>query len=285
MDGVLQQQPGGKDLLRNAHSPDEQVSAILTATGVSGTDPLEPINGLNNYAYPACIENSSCLPAYYKEQVGLKRSDRFIPTIGYERETDIGVLVAGITSNSPANSINKDTTIKENEIFIGYALPFLPSLVLEAYVDWDTTDDYFMLTYANEIELADWMSLEYDVHVGYAVQSHLQGVQDVTANLRYNVYGFFVGVTCAYRPDLRFHEGDKTVGSDHLPYWLLGQSSRGDGLVTDPARSYGLVEQYINSVIDDFLRGTSGLSTYQFAPRQKLPRVIWAANIGYAFSL
>ena len=118
----------------------------------------------------------------------------------------------------------------------------------------------------------------------HGVYDRLQALQDVTAMLGLDYYGFYLELHSAYRPNLRLYDFDSAGdGSNQLPVWLLGESSDADGLVADPSRQYGYVNHYINRQIEAFMQ--QGIADYTYTPRQKLPRVLYWASFGYSFTL
>ena len=221
-------------------------------------------------------------PGFYSEEVGLARSDRVVQTIGYEKDTRVGTIGFGLSVDAGANVIGKRPTT--TEIFLSYALPFLPQLTFETIADINEPISYHKLAWGDALEFADGQSLDYSLGVGYGMYSKLQGVQDYTLHLQYNIYGFFVGCTISHRPTLAIFDEDDSAALN-TPEWITGGSSRGDGRVADPSRQNGYWNRAVNAALQDYFQSRSLSNSYTYTPRQKLPRVIWAASLGYAVQI
>ncbi|MCB1171909.1 MAG: hypothetical protein KDK39_00015 [Leptospiraceae bacterium] len=262
VDGVLQSSPGGTDLLAEVYAPTEQLDALLAAAGLGSHTSLTPQAAIqaalepNGKAqFPDCQE-SGCLPGLYKEEIGLARNDRIVFTWSYFRDTNLGVIGGGITSDGYLNSRGKGSPT--TELFFSYSLPFLPIVTYEVYFHISDPDHYHNLSIGDSFDLNETFSLDMSIGVGYSVLDRLQGVQDVTAEARLNFGGFFVGTTTAWRPDLRFFDADTEAGSDSVPVWLIGGSSRADGLVADPSRQYGTYNHWFNAQVQSLLNNSAG---------------------------
>lgn len=243
--------------------------------GLPDLNPLSPAEQRESLA-------NSDGPGFYSEQVGLGRSDQIIQTLAYERETRVGAMGFGLSVEASPNVIGKAPTT--TEIFVTYALPFLAQFTLEIWGDINEPAHYYNAGWSDTLEFTDPQSLDYTLSIGYGSYDRVQGIQDVTIELQYNLYGFFVGTRISQRPNLEIFDEDETAAF-HSPEWLRGGSTHGDGLVVDPSRQYGYVNEIVNHTLQNFLQPTSGLSSYEYAPRQKLPRVIWTAFLGYSFQI
>ena len=263
-----------------ASRPDQDLDRFIQ-TGPDGADKtLEARAILSGAGSPFLCVDTCEQTRYYSEEVGLRREDRFIPTIAYERETRMGILGFGITTDGKLNP-REDEHVATTEFIIKYASPFLPELALEISSDMQNSERYFALMWEQEIMLTDSQSLVLLMSAGYGVRNKLRGVQDITLNPRYYIGNFFVGAIVSYRPKLAFFDEDEDADSTS-PYWLAGGSSRSDGLVVDPSRQNGYINQALNLYIENYFQTTLGAGAgYSYSPRQKMPRTIWALQMGY----
>jgi hypothetical protein len=216
-------------------------------------------------------------PGYYKEKNGTKRADETDYTIGYSTSSNYGDFDIGIVSYVLANSVGKANGVA-NEIFVGYALPFFTDLKFSVHSDMATANQYYMLAYEKSAEVAKNVEVFGGISSGYAVRDSLQGVQDVTYKLGFTAYGVKVSVNDSYRPDLKLHDPD--TNDRHLPYYLAGLSTSGDGMVADPSKSSGLVNDLVNSEMSAALSG--GYPGYKYTPMQKIPRHLAWVSVGYS---
>lgn len=264
IDRVLQTQSYGTDLVPLIQTGDQ--------------DALE--KELQN---PECLEQNGCMPGYQKEPTGLSRNDRIIFTWLYETESKPGLVGGGITSDGFVNA--KDKEGPTTELFFAYSPFFLPWVRYELYIDIGSPGNYHSLGISEEWNLTDKLVFDAGIRFGYGVLRNLQGMQDVTADIQFFYEGFFIGATAAYRPNLAFFDTDEAVPVNRTAGWLTGRSSNTDGLVADPSRLYGPVNVILNQQIQNFLDTTNGPQPYQYTPRQKLPRILYAFRIGYEFRL
>lgn len=235
------------------------------------------------------ISDYQKLPNFYKEKVGLRRSDELDMTIGYESDTNIGIIGFGILHYSYGNRLSVATPYG-TEVFMTYALPMLKALRFSLYEDLQVHTIYYNISYSGEYNLTKDISSSYNIGAGYYVFDNLQGVSDITLNytITHNS-GFSVGFNIAYRPDLKiqdyyFGSGDLITGellNTRLPVDLNGQSSIYDGQVADPSRTLGPVNEYLNSQISSIISNNLGIP-YTYIPRQSLPRYLWWISIGYS---
>ncbi len=263
----------------------------LLQTGPSG-DSIEPTEVWTNAAFPSLttpLDDLGAFPGYYREENGLDRLDEVDMTIGYEADTTVGYMGFGIVNYMQPNTRAK-SGFALTEIFVSYALPFLPDLSLTMYSETDSSEQYYNLSYGSSFDIADGISLDYGVGVGYGVWENLKGVQDVTGSIGISAYGFYLAYNFAVRPNIAFHEqllGEDSYG-EAVPAWIDGESTYGDGLVADPSLNNGVLNAAVNGAIGNFLNattmGTSG-RTYSYTPRQKMPRTLWWLSVGYSFSI
>ncbi|MBX7058461.1 MAG: hypothetical protein K1X75_10390 [Leptospirales bacterium] len=227
------------------------------------------------------------VPGFYKEANGLERADEIDLTLGYNTSTKEGNFGFGLVHYTGPNPDTKTAFPQTTEVFFTYALPFLTELTFSYYTDTEAFNDanYYNLAYGSSVSMTDDLSLSYKVAAGYGAQNRLQGWQDVTGTIGVSFSGFTVGFNYVYRPDIRFFDTDNATGNnDGSAAWLNGTSTRGDGLVADPARNNGPINSYINSAIQAQLTQLTG-GGYTYTPRQKLPTGLWFVNVGYSFSI
>lgn len=249
-----------------AVTPSTLLATYLTLMTTAGLDSLEK------------TATGAKAPGFYKEENGLKRSDEIDLTIGYERETSSGTIGFGFVTYIRPNPVNS-TPEPSSEVFITYGLPdSLSFLRVGVYGDIELHTVYIPLTVAFEPE-----PFYFSLTAGYGVQPGLNNWQDVTAGVGVEIAGFNIGVYAVYRPHLAFFDPDTEVGRD-VPAWLAGGSTRFDGLAPDPSKTNGMVNSDLNELLTGALRPFAG-SLYSYTPRQRIPRVLYYANIGYTFSI
>ncbi len=277
-DQVVQTAPGGTDILASAAGPG-QPEAIATAAG--GTPSAIATTALTSN------KETGGLPGYYAETNGLKRLDELDFTIAYSADTKVGTMGFGFVAYTFPYIANGTTKAGgAEEIFVSYALPFLPELTAAMWTDIDSSVNYYNLSYGSGIEVADGISIDYGAGVGYGsgyLAKRVQGIQDVTGSIGVSLYGFSVAYNISYRPNLEFFDTDG--GNLDSANWINGGSSAGDGLVADPGRTTGLVNSFINNTINTNLAANPNTAGYTYTPRQKLPSTVWWVSLGYSFSI
>lgn len=283
VDGVIQSAPGGSNLLLEKYSPGDQQAAVLGATTTA-----VPARTALDLALNTNTDTTIGLPQYYKELNGLKRLDEIDFTLGYAKSTKAGVIGFGYVNYSFASMKQKGQTNAAlqpgEELFITYALPMLPALTASMYDDVDKNNYYYNLTYASNFGIAEGVTLDYAAGVGYAqgyLDRKVQGIQDVTGKIGVTAYGFSVAFNVAHRPNL--HIFDPDANGLQTANWLVGGSSRGDGLIADPSQ-VGAIYSEFNNAIGNALKNPSGVSSFSYTPRQKLPKNLYFVNFGYTFS-
>ncbi len=237
------------------------------------------------------------VPNFYKEKTGLQRNDELDITIGYEKETSKGIIGFGILQYSYANHLRKNsvnlTDVYGSEVYISYAFPELTALKFTIYYDVLLFTNYYQISYSGEYELTQSLNSSYNISTGYYVLNNVQGVSDVTLNytLSHNS-GVYLGINIAYRPDIKIQEwywgsGDAVTAeafNTKLPIELNGSSNIYDGLVADPSKNLGPVNEHINKLISSQISSLLGIP-YTYTPRQKLPKYVWWLSLGYSISL
>lgn len=279
IDGVLQQGPGGDDLLapsNGADIPGAIIGALPVATDVDTLAALD---------LKSCAATTGCIPGYYKEENGLKRLDEIDLTLSFDKETKNGNFGTGLIHYTHPGTIGKDGYGAITEAYFKYAFPFFTDLTFAVYSAVSGARyEYYNVSYSRDLELTKDLALSLGVGAGYQVQDSMQGWKDVTAGVHLNSGGFTIGFNVAYRPDLRFQEslidGDPNT---ELPLWLYGGSTIGDGLVADPARTNGLINTAVNSVIGGTIQAPG--TTFSYTPRTKLPRAVYWFDVGYTMSI
>ncbi|MCR9141865.1 MAG: hypothetical protein NXI24_06405 [bacterium] len=279
-DQIVQTAPGSStDVISGLAIGEPQANAIVQAAG--GT-----ADGITTTALSTNKETGG-LPGYYAEPNGLKRLDELDFTIAYSADTKVGSIGFGFVAYTfPYISNGQTLTGGTEEIFVSYALPFLPELGLSVNADIDSSVMYYNLSYGSGVEITDGVSLDYGAGVGYGngyLGKRVQGIQDVTGSIGISAYGFSVAYNIAYRPNLEFFDED-TSGNRNNPSWINGSSTAGDGLVADPSQTNGFVRTTINNGIGTAISNASGVN-YTYTPRQKLPRTLWWISAGYSFSI
>lgn len=230
------------------------------------------------------------LPFYnfYKDENGLYRRDQVDLTIGYERETRIGVLGGGIIASNRSAPRGKSNPFADSganyqatEMYVSYALPFFTDLKFTWYGDVVNSDQRLEAEIGHEFELAEATSLSVSAVTGYAYRSGIHGWQDADLGADLSLSGFLLGVHWVYRPTLAFFDEDTDLTTNMIQF--DGLSNRRDGLVSDPRR-VGLEADYINATASGVVRQQTGNSIYTYTPRQKLPKWLSYVKLGYAMS-
>ena len=283
----IQQGPGGTNLVNYSTG---DTSALQTKLATLGTQSgyIAALKGTGDPSLqdPACRTSSpTCVPGMYKEENGLFRNDEIDYTIAYERQTKVGTLKGGIYYYTYPNVSAKSDA--DEEVFIGYALPQLPELMLTFYTYVDAgakTQNYIELAYEDSFEINEDLSITYGATAGYGIQDRLQGIQNVDGSLGVEFRGFFIAANVSYRPDLRFFDTD-SGSTDQLPMYLVGGSTRADGLVTDQSKTVGIYNEGVNAAIQSAIDVPLGSGVYTYTPRQKLPTEVYWINMGYSFDI
>ncbi len=259
-------------------------------TDIYGEFPIT--NRVSDFIYNPDSSTTTGIPNFYREPVGLKRNDELDITIGYEKDTKIGIIGFGILHYSYAN-INQVGNPYGTEIFISYALPFLKALKYSIYNDMRIHTIYYNINYSGDYELTKDITSSYSIGAGYYVFNQVQGISDITLNYTIShSSGFNIGFNVVYRPDLKiqdyyFGSGDFITGEVNiakLPIDINGESTIYDGKVADPSKSLGAVNEYINNLLSTNISNTLGIP-YTYTPRQKLPRYLWWISIGYSITI
>jgi len=261
-DQRLQSEPGGDNL-----APNGNIVGVYTALPV-------PTNAVELDAYVKGFPN------FYKEKNGLGRKDEIDFTLDYSAETKKGNVSFGLINYVNPSTRGKDNFGAITEIYFKYALPFFTDLTFAVYSGIATDKyQYYNAGYKKEVKLSKAMKLTFGLGVGYMVVDELKGVKDVTASVKLGIGKFTLGFNLVNRPDLRFAEvwaGEDSASQ--APLWMYGASTLSDGLVADPSRNNGLLNDYVNAQIGNAL----GVA---YTPRQKLPRNLYYVTIGYTQEL
>jgi len=288
IDKRLQKEPGGSFIQNRISLLDPNFDFINDLTTELAAD--SDGDGIPDYYK---ISDYQKAPNFYKEPVGLKRSDELDITIGYEKETkNVGVIGFGILHYAYANSLSRGTSYG-TEVYITYAPPVLTSLKLGIYEDLEIHTTYYQLSYSGEYELTKGLTSSYTISAGYYVMDNVQGVSDITLNYTISKSitdnsSVYIGLNAAYCPDLKIQEyywgsGDpitNEVNKTRLPIDLNGESTIYDGKVADPSKTIGPVNEYINAQISNLITNQLGIP-YTYTPRQSLPRYLWWLSFGY----
>ncbi|GIX42138.1 MAG: hypothetical protein KatS3mg129_1871 [Leptospiraceae bacterium] len=281
IDKRIQTQPGGAFIQNRTSLLDYKDPSLNLEQDIKSSLPTS--NQVSDY------QN---IPNFYKEQVGLKRSDELDITIGYESDTNVGIIGFGILHYSYAN-VTQVNTAYGTEVFITYAFPFLKELRFSIYEDLQIHTIYYNISYGGEYQLTNELTSSYNISSGYYVLDNVQGVSDITLNYTIShSSGFSFGINIAYRPDLwiqdyYFGSGDLITGevnNTKLPIDINGQSTIYDGQVADPSLSLGPINEYVNNQISQLVTNTTGIP-FTYTPRQKLPKYLWWISLGYSITI
>jgi len=248
------------------------------------------------------------VPKSHKEANGLKRADEIDITVGYTSATKVGVIGFGVVTYNYVNGRAKANPFGNvggsyfgTEMFATYALPMFPDLTAKIYGDIVNSNQYYQLVYAKTIAINDSVAVSVSTGPGYSIERNLysggalasafpaganaaqtvSGWRDWTSSVGVTVKGFNVNFNAAYRPDLRFFDGDfatsRLVEAD-------GGSTNHDGLVADPKlTNSGAVGDILQRSVTR--SGQRLNSNYAFTARQKLPNWLYWVNLGYTITI
>lgn len=274
-DGRIQRSPGGANIITTGVIANDVQSSLATT-------PLPTTIAGQDTATCSTQTTPNCTPNLYKEQVGLKRVDEVDFTLAYERETKLGTMGMGLINYVNPGTQGKSAFGAITEVYVSYALPFFSDLKFTAYSGIDgVQEQYYNSAYSKNIDLSKTLTLDLALSAGYKVKEGLQGWNDVTGAIGLTFSGISVAFNVAHRPDLRFFDTDTNT---NLPLWAEGGSTSGDGLVADPSKNQGLINEFVNGQLTNVLYGQHG-STTTYTARSKLPRNLYWVTVGYTKEL
>ncbi len=234
------------------------------------------------------IKEEKFAPGFYKEPNGLKRVDEVDLTLSYSFDTKLGKMTGGIITYLLPNTTKGVTGVDQStELFVGYSPKALPNLSITLYgetnLDGYEGATFTYLTYSIPIIESDNMTLSFDPGIAYQTQNNLQGIKYMSLPLNLamgNLKFSFVGI---YRPDTRFYDTDSYKGD---AVKLLGLSTISDGLIPDPAKNTGILNNiingYISNKIQTVLTAAGFPFSYTYTPTQSIPKFIYYFSIGYS---
>lgn len=256
----------------------------------TGLTPLNYIAGQITAAgvYPNVSMANLPIYNFYKDENGLYRRDQVDLTIGYERETKVGVLGGGIIASNRAAAKGKSNPFGDSganyqstEMYASYALPFFTDLKVLWYGDIVNSNQRLEADIGHAFELGDQKSLAVSLVTGYAFQEGLQGWQDMDFGTEFTLHSFVFGLHWVYRPKLAFFDEDSDLSSNAIQ--ADGLSNRRDGMVADP-RKVGIDADIVNGLITGRAQALSGNTAYVYTARQKLPKWVNYVTLGYNMS-
>ncbi len=304
-DHRLQYNPGGDNLLTASSNPliaGSLITPIISATGISPTAATDLValytavataytNGPGTTGTPGVVSvynflgNSAGAPGFYKETNGTKRVDEMDYTLNYTTSGKLGTVNMGVVAYYLPNVVSVGSHA-QTELYLSYSLPFLSDLSLAMYDDLRSSDQYYKLAYGHEFEFTENASLALGASAGYgviSVPSQRQGMMDVAGNATFTFHGLRIGANVVYRPDPKMYDTDTTP--NYVPAWIDGASTSTDGMVADPSKNYGLMNELVNGIASQYVSSSTGLTGYSYTPRQKLPRTLYWFSIGYSTSI
>lgn len=251
------------------------------------------IEGAGPNANTAAISEYTALPGLYPEANGTRRVDELDVTIGYEMDSSIGVIGFGLIHYAYSSPLVKSdygnlNGYYGNEAYVTYSPAFLRQLTFSYYSELTNIWQYMQVAYADTYAINDNLGIDYGVSAAYSIYNQVHGMNDVTANLGLSsTMGngtFTVSYNISYRPELKLYEwlydGD---AYNNLPVQIDGGSTGFDGMVTDPSRSQGVVNDYINNTITTQIQNQTGNANYTYTPRTKIPRYVHYIKFGYTY--
>lgn len=266
--------------VNTAMSPQAYVADQLNTAYTGNIWPTRPIANVPVYRF-------------YKDANGLKRGDQVDLSMGYSSATTIGTFDFGIISSTRLDPRGKSNPFgdaganyQKTEMYVSYALPFLPDVSLLLLSDVVNSDQYWKLSYGKEIEISETQKIDAGIAAAYGVQSNLQGLMDVPLTLGYTISGFRIGVEAVCRPQSKMYDAGYS-GDTNTPSAIQidGASNIVDRRIPDPSKTKGFANQVVNGMIQSSIRERTGNTSYNYTPRQRIPRWLYSVNLGYSTSL
>jgi hypothetical protein len=277
-DGTIQKSPGSQ-----GYNP--FVPTFL------GQDPVASWNNYiaNNTPSINDISNNQNIPKPRAELNGLRRYDSAWMGFGYKTEqTRRGLFDIGIFSYYLPNPVNgaffpglwSGKSASLTEIYILYTPPgVLNKFTWSTYGMIETNWIYNSLEYKNYIIINQNMKIDYGFLAGYSIQTRVQGFKNINLPVGFNIGSLRIGASMYYRPTIGFYDYSGNSTQDKkASAWITGGSTPGDGLIPDPTKNSGIVNQTINSYL------ASRFNASSFTPYQKIPRIIYSFEISYSIT-
>ena len=245
----------------------------------------------------------------YNEQNGLKRSDGLFYSFLYTFDkARFGSFTTGMwfyntfhkapayVISFPGDSRSYPARLAWQEYFLTWKLPFLevvnPAVSFYTQVSQENFGlfagkNYLSLALGREIEVSKLVKVAPAVNIGYAMSNNnfdnRNGLQDVTTDLKVFVGDFFVKLSYIYRPLAYLYDTDNYFGT------LDGIANRTskDGMVADPSRVNGAVNQYAMDIIERYFPNPNDPAALYLKEKwtlQKIPKHLFYASIGYSYS-
>ncbi|MBR31974.1 MAG: hypothetical protein CMN77_11710 [Spirochaetaceae bacterium] len=244
-------------------------------------------------ANTAPISAYTALPGMYPEANGTRRVDELDVTIGYEMDSTIGVIGFGLIHYAYSSPLVKSdygnlNGYYGNEAYMTYSPAFLRELTLSYYSELTNIWQYIQLGYADTYGINDTLSIDYGLSAAYSIYNQVHGMNDISANLGVSAAmgngTFSVSYNVSYRPELKLYEWLYDADAyNNLPVWVDGGSTGFDGMVTDPSRSQGIVNDYINNTVTTQIQNQTGNANYTYTPRMEIPRFVHYVKFSYTY--
>ncbi|MEQ8351841.1 MAG: hypothetical protein RH862_10175 [Leptospiraceae bacterium] len=251
------------------------------------------IAGAGPNANTAPITAFSSLPGLYPEANGTRRVDELDLTIGYEMDSTIGVIGFGLIHYAYSSPLVKSdygnlNGYYGNEAYVTYSPAFMRELTFSYYSELTNIWQYIQLGYADSYGISDTIAIDYGLSAAYSVYNQVQGMNDISANLGVSATmgngTFLISYNVSYRPELKLYEWLYDADAyNNLPVWIDGGSTGFDGMVTDPSRSQGIINDYVNNTVTTQIQNQTGNANYTYTPRMKIPRFVHYVKFGYKY--
>lgn len=247
-------------------------------------EPKEQLYDFNNPQIYLVYKKN--LPNFYKEPVGLKHFDQYDLGLKNSFQWSYGVFSIGIlNSYFPNYNIDKYTKTS-TECFVEFIPNDLPNMMMSVYKEIvESNSGGIQIQYTFLLMEERTFSLSLKPSIGYEFQNNFSSLKYVDLTFSIFVKNFTFSAVGVYRPDLRFYDNDLIANRTIL---LFGGSTNKDQIITDPAKTYGLLNAMINSYISQTIQSSfiaSGSPIfYRYTPRQKIPKYKYYVSMGYLMS-
>ncbi|MDV6237470.1 hypothetical protein CH379_017690 [Leptospira ellisii] len=272
---------------------------------------------------PTC---GGLMPKPYKEQNGMKRADGLFYAFYYTFEKTswgkftVGTWFYNTFNKNPAyasaplggynslaaqgvgssnNYSNQVIRLAWQEYYFFWQLPFLsyltPTISFYTQISAENASlaagkNYLSLYISHEYFSDKFFRITPAVNVGYAMSNNIvdnrNGIQDITSSLTFYFGKFFIKGNHVYRPNLYMYDTDNYYGATG---GYVNRNTK-DGLIVDPSKVNGPVNQYIlDQIANSPLIPDAGDGSLRQAIResyllQKIPAHLFWFSVGFSHS-
>ncbi|MCB1169986.1 MAG: hypothetical protein KDK25_06605 [Leptospiraceae bacterium] len=278
----------GEAFVGNSNWFDPALSSAVASAG-----PNAQTAPISSYASNGIAGDNIGLPGLYPEANGTRRVDELDVTIGYEMDSTVGIIEFGLIHYAYSSPLVKSdygnlNGYYGNEAYVAFSPAFMRQLKFSYYSELTNIWQYIQLAYADTYAINDSVGIDYGLSAAYSIYNQVHGMNDITANLGVSMAmgngTFTVSYNISYRPELKLYEWLYDADAyNNLPVAIDGGSTGFDGMVTDPSRSQGVVNDYINNTVTAQIQSQTGNTNYTYTPRMKIPRYVHYVQFGYTY--